>query len=219
MGSEQKDTNYKRARTSSQKAERRGAIISAAENHLRESGLDGFSMGVLARNVGIARGTLYLYFETREEVLLTLYARQVTSWSEMLVETVCDGIDDEAFLHAFLAAFKKDPLFCQLLCRLGDVIEHNVSVERLIESKRFLNDIIFLLTNHVGRTLHLSHENAMDLLISLMVLMIGVSQLDSGPHIDPKLLPDDLQAMANVTGEDVYMNAGRLILSGIRAAG
>lgn len=219
MSREKKDHSYKRARTSSQKAERREAIIRAAEYHLRESGLDGFSMGALAKRVGIARGTLYLYFETREELLLTLYVEQVTAWSGMLLETVFDDIDDETFLQTFMAAFKNDPLFLQLLSRLGDVIEHNVSLERLIESKRFVNGIILELTSHVSRSLKLSQENASDLLISLLVLMNGVSQIDHGPHIDQKLLPDDLQAMANVTSEGVYMNAGRFILSGIRATG
>lgn len=218
MERKQKDKKYKRARTSSQKADRREAIIYEADNHLRDFGLEGFSMGVLAKNVGIARATLYLYFETREELLLTLYAKKVTSWSESLLESVYDGIDDETFLRHFMMAFKNDPLFYQLLSRLGDVIEQNVSIERLIESKRFLNKVISEITVHFSKTINLDQEQATDLLISLLVLMTGVTQIDSGPQIDPKLLPDDLQAMANVTSEGIYMTTGQLILSGIRSA-
>lgn len=217
MGEGKKTKNYKRARTSSQKAERRTAILKAAESHLREAGFEGFSMNVLAKRVGIARGTLYLYFETREEVLLTLYAEQVTGWSEMLLETTSPGIDDETFLREFIEAFKHDPLFFLLLSRLGDVIEHNVSLERLIESKRFLNGIVFQLTSHFSQCLKLELDQTTDLLLSLLVILTGVSQMDNGPHIDPKLLPEDLQAMAEITGDDIYMKSGRLILSGIRA--
>lgn len=218
MDNEKKRNKYKRARTSTQKAERRNAILKAAENHLRASGLEEFSMGVLAKSVGVARGTLYLYFETREEVLLTLYAEQVTSWSEKLLESVYQGIDDETFLKIFMDAFRSDPIFYQLLSRLGDVIEHNVSLERLIESKRFINGVIFQLTSHISECLNISQEKTTDLLISLMVLMAGVSQMDNGPCIDPELLPDDLKAMASITSENIYAKSARLILSGIRAS-
>ncbi len=207
---------YKRARTSSQKAERRDAILEAAEEHLRKAGLDGFSMGVLAKNVGIARGTLYLYFETREEVLMTLHRQQIAIWSDLLYESIYQGIDDAVFLKNFKTAFMHDPLFAILFSRMRDLIEKNISLERVIESKRYLNRVIYSLTDHISRCINLSQEKTMDLLISLLVLMVGISQIDSGPHVDPELLPEDLRELASITSDDIYMNTGRFLLSGIR---
>ncbi len=207
---------YKRARTSLQKAQRRDAILEAAEDHLRSVGLDGFSMGVLAKNVGIARGTLYLYFETREEVLMTLHREQLAIWSSLLHESIYEGIDDAALLKNFKTAFMHDPLFAILFSRMRDVIEKNISLKKVIESKRFMNRMIYCLTDHISRCINLSQEKTLDLLISLLVLMVGISQIDNGPHIDPKLLPEDLRELASITSDDIYMNTGRFILSGIR---
>jgi len=69
-------------------------------------------------------------------VLLALTAQKFEDWADSLFELVHDGIDDEAFLEAYQEASLRDPLMLKLSARLGDVIEHNVSIERLIESKR-----------------------------------------------------------------------------------
>lgn len=209
----------KRARTSSQKAERRLSIIIGAEKLLRESGVDNFSMGALAKEVGIARGTLYIYFETREELLLNLHMEQLQVWSTKLIESLENGMQEERFLRVFKDVYLQDPLLNQLLSRLGDVIEQNVSLERVIESKRFLRDVIEELTGKIGKCLGLGLEDASDLLISLLVLLAGIIQFDNRPDIDPKLLPEDLQEMAQITSDRVYMKSGQLIMAGVRAEG
>jgi len=58
----------KRARTQDQKHFRRQQILDAAEQHFAEVGYEGFSMANLAKLAGVVKGTLYLYFKTREEV-------------------------------------------------------------------------------------------------------------------------------------------------------
>ena len=52
------------------------AILEAADTHFRQVGFEKFSMEVLSRDLDVARGTLYRYFSTREELLLNLYQRQ-----------------------------------------------------------------------------------------------------------------------------------------------
>ena len=59
----------KRARTDEQKLLRRQSILDAAEKLFREGGFESFSMTKLAKLTGVVKGTLYLYFETREEVV------------------------------------------------------------------------------------------------------------------------------------------------------
>lgn len=214
------EDGYKRARTSSQKTERRAAILEAADSHLRAVGIEQFSMGKLAKKVGIARATLYLYFDTREEVLLSLHTQQMTTWSEALLSTVHQGMDDETFLQSYLTAARRDPLLLELSARLGDVIEHNISIENLIDSKRTLHSIFLRLAEHLCRTLELQPEEAMKLVISLGALLLGASQIDSGPSIDPEILPADIAGMVKaVAADDVFLDTARMILSGIRMAG
>ncbi len=67
----------RRARTQEQKNLRRLEILDAAEKHFHEVGYEAFSMASLAKLAGVVKGTLYLYFKTREEVFLTLHTRSL----------------------------------------------------------------------------------------------------------------------------------------------
>ena len=75
-----------RARTAEQKAQRRNAVLEAAEKFFLEVGYEAFSMSHLAKNIGLAKGTLYLYFETREEIFLTLYEQSLVRWSDLFID-------------------------------------------------------------------------------------------------------------------------------------
>ena len=72
----------KRARSPANKAIRREAILDAADQHLTVVGIDGFALSPIAQALSIAKGTIYLYFETRESLLLALIERKVQRWFE-----------------------------------------------------------------------------------------------------------------------------------------
>lgn len=73
-----------RATREADKLERRRAILDAVERLLTRHG-DGFStMDSLAGAAGVAKGTLYLYFAGKEEVLLGLHERHCQSFFDTL---------------------------------------------------------------------------------------------------------------------------------------
>ena len=69
-----------RARSTAAKLERKVAILAAAENLLRHSGYDAMTMQAVATEVGLAKGTLYLYFPSREVLILEIYGRLFEQW-------------------------------------------------------------------------------------------------------------------------------------------
>jgi len=79
-----------RARTEEQKALRRQAVLEAAEAYFHEVGYEAFSMAQLARRAGVVKGTLYLYFKTREELFLTLYEQSLVRWSQVFRDCLSD---------------------------------------------------------------------------------------------------------------------------------
>jgi AcrR family transcriptional regulator len=209
---------YQRARSESQKSERRRAILDAADARLRRVGLEAFSMGALAKHVGIAKGTLYLYFETREELLLCLYAEQLAAWSEALLAAVHPGMADDAFVRCFLETTGRDATFLDVSAKLGSVIEHNVSLARLIESKRTMRDAFTRLGERLGPCLALPPEAAVEAVVGLGALLIGAAQLDAGPSLDGEDVPADVQqVMALFAHDDVFSAHAPALLAGIRA--
>jgi len=206
-----------RAVTDSQKSERRSEILAAAEAHLRAVGLEGFSMEFLAQQLGLARGTLYRYFATREEVLLALYAVQRAAWADELIDAVRPGMSDEEFVQCFLDRTRADPLLLKLRARLESVIEHNVPEARLIESKLLMQELVARVSGHVAVCLRLDEENARDLLMAFISLLLGASQMDTAPALDIRKLPAAIQkTLKSMSGERIFRNNAVLILEGVR---
>ena len=69
-----------RARDVQSKEERRMTILASALGLFEAASYDEVTMTAVARSAGIAKGTLYLYFTTREEVLLALYMERLCDW-------------------------------------------------------------------------------------------------------------------------------------------
>lgn len=212
--------HFQRARRDSEKSKRRKTILAAADAHLRADGFDAFSMNVLAQKAGIAKGTLYLYFETREEVLLSLYAEQLSGWCDALERATRKGMSDATFVRRFLETAQADPVFLDLSARLGSVLEHNVSVERLVESKRMMRGVLLPLADHFERCLGLDAGAGVKVLASLTALLLGASQIDAGPSLEGDGIPAEVTEMIELFScRNVFSAYAPLILAGIRSQG
>lgn len=66
-------------RKEKEKESRREAILLAAEAVMKEQGLYGLNLDLVAKKAQLAKGTLYLYFKNKEEILasLTIKARKL----------------------------------------------------------------------------------------------------------------------------------------------
>ena len=89
-----------RARSAEQKALRRNAVLEVAETYFLEVGYEAFSMAKLAKRAGVVKGTLYLYFKTREELFLTLYEQSLIRWSEVFIDCLLDSMTSKAYVQA-----------------------------------------------------------------------------------------------------------------------
>ena len=116
----------RRARSDEQKALRRQTVLRAAEAYFLEVGYEAFSMAQLAKRAGLVKGTLYLYFKTREELFLTLYEESLTRWSQVFISNLSEPMSSEAYARALHNTALADGTFVPLLIRLEHVIEHNV---------------------------------------------------------------------------------------------
>jgi AcrR family transcriptional regulator len=212
--------HYRRARSDAEKAERRETILAAAAALLRATGFEGFSMSVLARKSGVAKGTLYLYFETREEVLLALYVETLAAWSRALVAGLRAGMGDDDFVALFQSSAAEDPNFLVLRARLESVIEHNVSIERLVEAKRAMRALLEDLAPRVEATLALPAGVGGKLLVALAAFDLGTEQSRMGPAATGLDLPEDVaEFMLLHTETDVFREVAPMLIAGFRAAG
>ncbi len=206
-----------RARTDEQKQARRETILAAANQHFMDAGFEGFSMAVLARSAEVAKGTLYLYFKTREEVLLALFCEKLEAWEQGFSRTLPHKPTDHQIAQTFWQSAMQDPAFPALAARLQSVIEHNISTITLVDSKRTMHSVLMGLADHQANNLAMTEAQSFDAITSLSSLLIGASQMASGPSVDEHELPADvLEIMCGFDAEQTFVNNACRILHGIR---
>ena len=168
----------KRARSLEEKSFRRQQILDAASALFAEVGYEGFSVALLASKAGIVKGTLYLYFKTREEVFLALYDQSLNRWSEKFIQRLPDSLEDRAFCKLLYETAFGDPLYVPLQARLEKVIEHNVSLDCLLMSKRNFLQQVDRIAAASADVLCLRNEQALEVIKTLGVLIVGVAGAD-----------------------------------------
>ncbi len=207
----------RRAVSAEDKSARRSAILGAADAHFREVGFEKFSMEVLSRQLNVARGTLYRYFTTREELLLTLYQRHQQQFVDQIIEATGSGIGDTDFLRAWYRLSLADPILIPLRTRLTSVIEHNVSPAVLTATKLAMTEDFERLARHLTGVLTLPKPQTEQLIVALLALLLGAAQADASPSMDFSAFPAEAQRIMNCfAGETVFLNNGQLILGGLR---
>ena len=207
-----------RARSAEQKALRRQALLEAAEMYFLEVGYETFSMTQLAKRTGVVKGTLYLYFKTREELFLTLYEQSLIRWSQVFIGYLSDSMTSKAYAQALYNTALADGTFLPLLIRLEHVIEHNVAIPRLINSKRVFIRQVEVVAEHTSISLTLSEAQAREVVKTMGVLLIGATRADQGPSLDNEELPEDVQDLiASFSSEPLFVKNAVRIIEGIRA--
>ena len=207
-----------RARSTEQKMLRRRAVLEAAEMYFFEVGYEAFSMSKLAKNAGLAKGTLYLYFQTREELFLTLYEQSLIRWSQVFIDDLSDSMTSKAYAQKLFSTASADGTFLPLLVRLEHIIEHNVAIPRLISSKQMFINQVEILAEATSISLSLSEAQAIEVVKTMGILLIGASQGDQGPSLDHEDLPEDVQDLiASFSSEPLFIKNAVRIIEGIRA--
>ena len=207
----------RRAVTDAQKQFRRQEILDGARAYFEASGYEGFTMTQLAGRLGIVKGTLYLYFPTKEAIILALYARALEDWCEAVKVKLVTPIAGDDFVQLFYDIATADPILIPILTRLEHVNEHNISVELLVEAKRHFQTCFESIADKTQSALGLAPEQARELILTLGVLLSGASQSDQGPSLEGEVLPQDvLDFIDTLSSERIFVTNGRRILAGIR---
>ena len=202
--------NRKRARSDDEKAARRAAILEAARAMIAESGFDAVTMSGLAHGAGLAKGTLYLYFRSKEELFLALFvdamARLVVRLeAEATAGTLADDIARIA---------QTTPLFLPLFARLVAVIEANVADAPLFAAKRESGALQGRVVALMARLYRAEPEQVEAAAAALMLALQGAAQFDLTARRDPATLPEDLKPVfAAHAFARQFPPAARLILS------
>ena len=86
-------------------SDKRRQILDGARTVFLSAGFDGASMGEIARVAGVSKGTLYVYFDSKEDLFEALIIREKSSLAEALFTLDADDPDVPAVLTKLGASF------------------------------------------------------------------------------------------------------------------
>jgi TetR/AcrR family fatty acid metabolism transcriptional regulator len=77
-------------------------IIDAAIRVFARNGYYNSRVSDIAREAGVASGTIYLYFRTKDEILVTLFRHKMATWLEFLRQAIANEPDPVAKLRRLI---------------------------------------------------------------------------------------------------------------------
>jgi AcrR family transcriptional regulator len=138
-----------------EKAKRRATIVDAAEQVFIRDGYDASTMEQVAAEAEISKGTVYLYFESKDDLRSAIAERWVGRLVERLTETLasCEtGIDGlETILNAMHEHFEHNPRHCQMALSWLAVEGPPDDTPALEGHKKRIGELVSLVVGQVAR--------------------------------------------------------------------
>lgn len=99
--------------------DKRERILSAAERIFARHGFFAAKVSDVAKEAGVADGTIYLYFKSKDDLLISLFERRMQQVNEALREAV-EGIESpreqlRAFIKTYLQLVHDEPTAVEVL--------------------------------------------------------------------------------------------------------
>ena len=197
-----------RARSGDAKRARRQFILSTAGQLLRHEGFDAFTMNKLAAATDLAKGTLYLYFATREELVLALYTDLHDGWIHRFIaaEKQMVTLDFDALCVRFYQSFVADALLVDLAARVTSGLEPHVPLAAWVTAKQAQMRSAKRLGGMFYQIFGCDPAQAQRLAWAFLAALSGAQQraFDLGDNTE---IPETLQKLAKIMSfKDVFLN-------------
>lgn len=85
--------------------DKRERILTAAERIFARRGFFAAKVSDVAKEAGVADGTIYLYFKSKDDLLISLFERRMQQVNELLRTAVANITSPTAQLHAFIKTY------------------------------------------------------------------------------------------------------------------
>lgn len=181
-----------RAITETAKQARRAALLSAAARLFALREYDAVSVDEIARAAGVAKGTLYLYFGTKEALFLELVAEEMRAWvRESGGSLLKRGAGPAQAATAVASTLLDRPALIRLLALLHAVLERNLEASSLRAFKHRLLEITSEAAVLLEKALNLKSGTGMRVVLWMHALIVGLAQMTAPSPVLMKVLTED----------------------------
>lgn len=125
-----------KALTEDQKTRRRDDLAARALEILARTGYAKLTIDAVARSAGIAKGSVFLLFPSKEDLVLHGVRRRFESWVRRLEVLDPAGSTAGKLAWEIVETLKADPEFLSLTSLVGPVLEQGCSPAAVVEFKK-----------------------------------------------------------------------------------
>lgn len=184
-------TPRRRAIYDEEKEARRGELLAAARQLFLEHDGRLATVTEVAERAGVAKGTVYLYFQTKEELYVTHYEELMTALLARLRDVCADASRDvrAGVVDAICAFVDEQPDFLRLGSLMNGVLEQNLSDEFIEAYKSRLGEALLATAAALVQALApLSPDEASRLFLRSYALALGLWQQADLPRVVRRLI-------------------------------
>lgn len=190
--------------------------------YARDPSFAAFTMAALAGEAGLAKGTLYLYFRSKEELFLALLETGFDAWLDdvdaRLDAAAGEWTPDDA-ADALVRSIRGRETLARLLSIMPAIVEHNVDFGAALQFKRrVMHRAAGTGSRLEARLPWLRPGEGARFLVHLHALVIGVWQLAEPSAVIRRVMDDPELAPARVDFESDLRFLVATLLRGMAAA-
>ena len=181
-----------RARNESEKCARREAIVAVVTQSLVNRPLTGGTMAEIAARCGLAKGTLYLYYETKEELFLATLESELTAWYAAIAEALAQEeglIDARRYAEIVVQTLVVRGALVDLLPQLRACLEQAMPTKTATRFRNHVRAQMEALATAIEPAMGLAAGAGLRVLVRTQALVAGL------PHVlhgEPASAPSDV---------------------------
>lgn len=171
-----------KARAPEAKQARAETLLKAAEDALLEGSYHDITMMDVARRAGLAKGTVYLYYPSKEALFMAVLSRKLDGCFDIIETELGTGRhspDDVA--RVLTRALLQPHALLSLLSLLFSQLEPGAGIDALVEFKRYLTERMTRIGQIIEQAAGLSAGMGTKVLQRGNAMAIGLQQFASAP--------------------------------------
>lgn len=208
-----------RARKDEDKLQRRGAILDAGDALFAERSFSDLTMADVADRAGIAKGTVYLYFPTKEALFLDLLETRMIAWIDDVDARLLSKRGEwsiDRVVRVLTESLTDRETLIRMLITQATVLEHNISLDRARQFKLALLRRVALTAKHLAMRLpFLSVATATRIIIHIHSLVVGIGQMAFPADVTCQVLDEPELRVFKIDLKKEFSFALRAMLRGL----
>ncbi len=170
----------------------------------------------VAKQAGVTKATVYLYFNTKEELFLNIHAQMVREWLTKVataIDRFVEGESMDALINMLSEQLSEDPDFIKLSVITSGVLEKKAGIDAVLAYKTaFVESVLPVLTGLAKAVPGINGTQLRTLIIQTYSIILGLWQMSVSAEIfDEAAKKNPLISWFKVDMNNDLRNALRLI--------